>query len=194
MEYTNRKDRRFYIFEGRTKTGKPKYFASRNETSEKGTRVARLPDDYEIAEHPSTAAVTVRKTRPTQILPSEVQFVESAATELSSHASIKVVLRGDQITIYTPDRDVGAIDRFFSTAFGATDNSGMSDWARQNMSYTAMLRLTLQDEDKRLFSSERYCFRGSVDGWIPLCSSGTLKALSQELFPHLGEESFYELM
>ena len=70
----------------------------------------------------------------------------------------------------------------------------MVDWARQNMSYTAMLRLTLVDEDNRLFASERYCFSGGIDDWIPLSYQGPLEELAQELFPTLGDESFYELM
>ena len=52
MEYTNRKGDRYFVFEGRTKTGKPKYFASRKETSDKGKRLDEVPESYEIAEAP----------------------------------------------------------------------------------------------------------------------------------------------
>lgn len=101
--------------------------------------------------------------------------------------------RGDQLTIHTPDRNVGAIDSTFSSIFGGA-GAGMADWARQNMSYTAMLRLTLADENNRTFESERYCFRGGIDDWIRLSHRGKLAELAQELFPHLSQESFYELM
>lgn len=36
MEYVNRKGDRFHIFQGKTKAGKPKYFASKRQISEKG--------------------------------------------------------------------------------------------------------------------------------------------------------------
>jgi hypothetical protein len=34
--------------------------------------------------------------------------------------------------------------------------------------YTAMLRFSLDDKEKRQFIAERYCFRGSIDDWIYL--------------------------
>jgi hypothetical protein len=43
MEYTNRKGHRYFVFEGKTKTGKPKYFASRRATSDKAVRLDKLP-------------------------------------------------------------------------------------------------------------------------------------------------------
>lgn len=193
MQYTNRKGDQYFIFEGRTKTGKPKYFASRKETSDKGKRLDALPGNYEIAEHPRNATVSIRKTKPTRILDAELEFVRQSAVELSGYEEVKVDRQGDQLTIYTPDRNVGEIDSIFSSVFGGA-GAGMADWAWQNMSYTAMLRLTLADEDNRIFESERYCFRGGIDDWIWLSHSGHLAELAQELFPHLSQESFYELM
>ena len=194
MEYTNRKGHQYYVFEGRTKTGKPKYFASRKESSDKGTRLTKLPADYEIGEHPSTAAVSVRKAKPTRILDGELEFVQKSATELSGLESVKVDRRGDQLTVYTPDRNAGQIDAMFSSVFGGA-SAGVGDYVRENMSYTAMLRLTLVDEDNRIFEPERYCFSGGIDDWIPLCevAPSPLEELAKALFPHLGQESFFEL-
>jgi len=159
MEYTNRKGDRYFIFEGRTKTGKPKYFASRKEASDKAKRINEVPDNYEIAEHPSSATVSIRKSKPSRILDAELVFVRNSATELSGFESVQVERRGDQLTIYTPDRDFGAIDSIFSSVFGVP-NAGVADRARENMTYTAML---LVDEDNRVYESERYCFKGGID-------------------------------
>jgi hypothetical protein len=60
-----------------------------------------------------------------------------------------------------------------------------------------VLRFTLVDEDDRTFHAQRWCFRGSVDDWIGLWSSGgdgPLTDLVKRFCPHVGRESFYELM
>jgi hypothetical protein len=195
MEYINRKGHRYFVFEGKTKTGKPKYFASRRTTSDKAVRVDKLPSGFEIAEHPSTAAVSVRRAKPTRILPHEATLVEQLAAEASIYSSIKTDVRGDQIIIYTPDRDPGHVDKMLSSLLGdSIDSRGMAEWTATNTHYTAVLRLTLQDEKDRIYTAERYCFRGSIDGWIPLANQGTLETLSEELFSHLGQDSFYDLM
>ena len=161
MEYTNRKGHRYFVFEGKTKTGKPKYFASRKTTSDKAVRVDKLPTDFEIAEHPSTAAVTVRRCKPTRILPAEATLAERLAVELSIYSSIKTDVRGDQIVIYTPDRDPAHVGEMLSSLLGDSIGSpGMAEWTAMNTRYTAVLRLTLQDENDRLYTAERYCFRG----------------------------------
>ena len=59
------------------------------------------------------------------------------------------------------------------------------------------MRFTLIDEDERTFRCQRWCFRGSIDGWIDLWmsgGSGPLADLVERYLPHIGKESFYELM
>ena len=59
LEYVNRRGDRYYILQGVTKTGKPKYYCSRKP---KGVPVEELPDDFEVYENPGTKMVSVRKT------------------------------------------------------------------------------------------------------------------------------------
>jgi hypothetical protein len=60
--------------------------------------------------------------------------------------------------------------------------------------YQAVMRFVLVDRDKRLFSAERYCFRGSVDDWIPISmDDAPLAALLNKFIKHLGKETFFEL-
>jgi hypothetical protein len=72
----------------------------------------------------------------------------------------------------------------------------MQEWIDQNAYFTAVLRFVLMDEKKRLFEAERYCFRGSREDWMPLSGGGPapLKDLVDQYVPHLGEDSFFELM
>ena len=57
------------------------------------------------------------------------------------------------------------------------------------------LKFTLYDDDKRLFETSRWCYRGSIDDWLPLfCDPKPLSELAKNYCPHIGEESFFELM
>lgn len=62
--------------------------------------------------------------------------------------------------------------------------------------YLPMLRFILVDEDEkeRFFGVERYCFRGSIDDWIPLGGTCDLEELAKKYCRHLGRMSFYELI
>jgi hypothetical protein len=57
------------------------------------------------------------------------------------------------------------------------------------------LKFRLCDDDKRLFSASRWCYRGSIDDWFPLFGdSKPLSKLANNYCRHIGEESFFELM
>ena len=54
--------------------------------------------------------------------------------------------------------------------------------------YQKVLRFTLLDEDRRRFAAERWCFLGSIDGWIHLSGDGELATLVERYAPHIGKE------
>jgi hypothetical protein len=56
-----------------------------------------------------------------------------------------------------------------------------------------VMRFTLADEDERAFRVQRWCFRGSIDLWMS-GSEGKLSDLVKTFCPHIGRESFFELM
>jgi hypothetical protein len=63
--------------------------------------------------------------------------------------------------------------------------------------YEKILRFTLDDKEERTFRIQRWCFMGSIDDWIDLWESGgigKLPDLVREFCPHIGQDSFYELM
>jgi hypothetical protein len=191
-EYVNRKGDRYYLFQGKTKTGKPKYFASKRATSEKGVLVDRLPEDREIFENPSNATVTVRRRKPSQVLPSERDLVDRLVVDLSAYSCVQTIIDGDLIVVYTPDTDPAAADRL-QQLFGSA-LLGTSDWTARNTRYSAELRFTLAEVDQRTFFAERFCYLGSIDDWIPLGGPAPLESLAKKLLPHLGRDSFYDLI
>ena len=58
----------------------------------------------------------------------------------------------------------------------------------------AVLRFTLEDKEARLFVTDRYCFRGSTDDWIPIGGPGALAHQVEKFVKHLGRDSFYGLV
>ena len=60
ITYTNAKEKMYYLHQGTTKTGKPKYYFS---TKPEGTLAASIPDGFEIYENPN-AQVFLRRIPP----------------------------------------------------------------------------------------------------------------------------------
>ena len=51
------------------------------------------------------------------------------------------------------------------------------------------------DPAERLFAAERWCFRGSIDDWIPMIGrAAPLPDMVRTYVQHLGKDSFYDLM
>ena len=192
MEHTNRKGDRYFVFEGKTKTGKPKYFVSRKPTSDGGNQIESLPEAFELFEDPSSHVVTVRRRKPTRIKQFEADLVRDLAIRLSSHSAVQALIDGDYIVLYAPDEDSLQLAKDFESMFGSFTSAAKSIVSRGR--YTAVMRFKLVDEDQRLYQISRYCFRSSIDGWLSLPSrSAPLETLARKYFPHLGEDSFYEL-
>jgi len=73
VTYTNRKEHIYHLCQGRTKTGKPRYYFARQPT---GQPVEEIPVGWEISESVN-GVVSLVKKRPAQILPEELAAVEA---------------------------------------------------------------------------------------------------------------------
>jgi hypothetical protein len=58
FQYTNRKDQIYYLYQGITKTGKPKYFFS---TKNKSGQLEGIPDGFEVYENPNAQVFLIKK-------------------------------------------------------------------------------------------------------------------------------------
>jgi hypothetical protein len=188
LEYVNRRGNRYYVLQGKTKSGKPKYFCAKTPGE---NPVEHLPAEFEIREDPTTAIVTVRRVRPSAILPIERDLLTRLMTELSNEQHAIVDVQGDALIVYTPNIDAGAASRMLGTATNQRENQ---DRLIVNSQYTAMLRFRLTDREERLYALDRWCFSGSIDDWIFVAGGKQLDALAAEYLPHLGQDTFYEMM
>ncbi|PSB30761.1 hypothetical protein [Stenomitos frigidus] len=189
VEYTNRRGRKHYLHEGKTKTGKPKYFFS---MKAEGTLLNAIPDGYEIYEHPS-AQVFLRKIPPQIITPEEVAIVQDG---IKKHAKLDyfiVDVKDNQIVVYLCDQNVDALMEI-ALPVSSAEAARMRAALVESLSYSPMMQFVLESTQTRAFVVERWCFRGSVDDWIALDRSTDLNALVKQYGQHLGKESFYDLM
>jgi hypothetical protein len=194
ISHTNREGKTYHLQHGTDKRGKARYWFGQKIT---GEIVRELPAGHEIYEKPVSAQVFLRPIEASVILPAEVELVRRAVTAQLGEGMAIVDLEGKyrrEIVVYTTDLDVdervSALDSMFPGAGGDTLRNLMF----RNRSFHQILRFTLTDAEARRFQAERWCFLGSIDTWFPLKFGEPLKKLMARYVPHLGRESFYDLM
>jgi len=199
VQYTNRTGKIYYLREGKTKTGKPRYFFSAQQKGI-GEAVEEIPETFEIYEHPENAQVFLRKKRLQLITDIEKHLIEQYIKKKKSSKRYRVDYKDELITIYESDSEPDTLKSVFGDLIGNMSlRSGINKEGALNTLvsisdhyYTAMLRFRLIDKEKRKFMAERFCFRGSIDDWIDLEDPGTLKKLCKKYFSLLGTDKFFD--
>jgi hypothetical protein len=182
VTHVNRKRDTYYLHGGKTKAGNPRYWFSR---STEGDLVESLPEGYETYENPD-AQVFLRKIVLQLVTPAEIAVVEGGLRRHAPGQNCLVDVQGEHIVVYHAERVRLDLEGF-----------GFGDLSPSWRNYMKVLRFTLVEEQDRTFRVQRWCFRGSIDGWIDLWASkseGKLPDLVKKFCRHIGQESFYELM
>ena len=197
LQHENRMGDVYYLQEGRTRNGKPRYFTGRKLT---GTPLAAMPEGHEFYERPETAQVVVRKISESAITEFERKQAEDIVRRASGLTHFIVAIEGNALVVYTPAASREETDRLIEVlggpAFGM--GSARADAFRERhmrrSQYMKMLRFELANPDRREYRAERWCFRGSIDNWIMLPGHGALAKVVEQYARHLDRESFFELM
>jgi hypothetical protein len=187
---TNRRRQLYYLHGGLAKAGRPRYWFSMKAD---GDPVDAIPEGFEIYENPN-AQVFLRKIRPQVVTPEEVAVVRDGLKKrFAPDQNCLVDLRDEHIVVHHSERDFRG-EEIVERIFGFRPREPLISCA----TYTAVMRFTLVDAEARTFRAQRWCFRGSVDRWIDLAMSkgdrGALADLVKRFAPHIGQESFFELM
>jgi len=190
ITHTNAKGQTFTLYQGTTKTGKPKYyFAMQSEA----TLAKAIPAGYEIYENPN-AQVFLRRISPKIITDEECQVVEEGMRTYAEVKDYKVDVRGSALLIYTADQDMETLAAIVCNPHASREeNTRRMTLLRQGIHYSPMLVFQLIDAQRRTFQTQRYCFLGSVDDWIEIGKPGKLTRLVKRYVKHLGQESYVEL-
>ena len=185
VQHTNRRGQMFYLHQGMTKTGKPKYFFSLNSHGELAHTV---PQGFEIYENPN-CQVFLRRKQPKLITEEELAVVEEGLNRYSRQERCRVDVRQAIITVFTPDQNLAELEKTMGFLPGPKA-VGMLD---RFTSYSPVLQFVLTNKEQRTFITRRYCFLGSVDDWIEIGRPQRLATLVKNYVRHLGQDSFYEL-
>lgn len=187
ITHVNRKGDTYYLHSGVTKTGKPRYHFSRDAG---GELVEALPDGYEVYENPN-GLVFLRRSGPRHISQAEEDCVRDGVRRLARVRHFAVEVKQKTIVVHLPGQDADSLERFFQSDFGARARDVNIE---RFLSYSPMMRFVLLDAKERTFIAERWCFRGAIDDWICLSPPRPLPELVREFCPHLGKDSFFELL
>ena len=196
--YQNRRGDTYFAHVKQTKTGALTYYAAKTRDAAKA---AVLPTEFEFYENPTTAVSIRRK------LVSDVTDVEHKAVSLAVDALCTVALDTVKLDRTKSSLVVWLAGEPFTErdeADGMAPNKAafpmrFASARLRQMQFMAVLRFTpvspreTKAQATRQFFAERYCWRGSVDDWLPI-GSGSLNQLLGNFIPHLGKDSFYELI
>src|SRR6266446_243489 len=181
ITYTNAKGKTYYLHQGTTKTGKPKYYFSMERA---GPLADTIPEGFEIYENPN-AQVFLRRRPPKLITDEERQVVEDGMRKYAGVQDYKIDVKGSAILVYTADQDIETLADVFKDMYpNPSANTQLRTLLRQGIHYSPMLQFILDDEKRRTFTVQRYCFVGSIDDWIDV-GHGPLTTLVKRYGKHL---------
>lgn len=193
VQHTNRKGQVYYLHEGKTKTGKPKYYFSMKTDSK---LLQAIPHGYEVYEN-ANGQVFLIKEQPKAITDDERLLIEKHLGRIEGDKSYRLDVRGVVIIVHESNENTKRLRSLFEELSiyrsRQTTEDELFDLLERSTTYSPVMRFTLEDEENRLFSVQRYCFRGSLDDWIEIGGAQHLEAIVEKFIPHLGRESFFEL-
>ena len=185
VTYTNRKRRTYYLCQGTTRTGKPRYYFTQKPKSKV---VERIPEGYRISESVN-GRVSLVKDRPMQILPEEVSAVEAALHSHSKAQDYRVNVKHDRIEVYefvgrSAEDLIAALAR---QGLGSSELAGQirAEWEEYGQ-FTPVLRFILADKARRTFRVERASYLN--DGWDGVFQVGLVDKLASRWIPRLGTD------
>jgi len=187
LTHTNRKGDTYYLHQ--SLKAKRRFFFSKNKD---GKLVEKLPVGYEIYENPN-GLVYLRKARPKIFSDEEIATVERGMREYTDLEFYKIDVKGNTIIILLPLQDVYAIREAVCLSNTKAPEE-ITQILHNIITFAPEMQLVLTDNEKRLFSLKRYCYRGPTGPWMTLASSSNLKSLVKKYFKHLKKESLFDLL
>jgi hypothetical protein len=188
LQHTNRRGKIFYINQGVTTTGKPKYYFSSNS---EGNLINEVPEGFEVYENPN-AQVFLRKIQPKIITDEEVAVVDNGMKKFTQLKYYLIDVKKNTIILFLSNQNPVNLSEIFQS-YHKFDAIDIPSVLPKYLDYSPLMQFVLIDENKRIFNPQRYCFRGSVDDWIDIGESGKLPELVKTYLKHLEQDSFYDL-
>ena len=189
----NRRGDTYYLQEGKTPTGKPRYYAGKELT---GTPLAALPQGHEFYERPDSAQVIVRKMQSSPITELERQQAERTVARATGIEQCVVAIEGSALVVYAPVEVRREADKILKVLGEKLSGFGIeaarADAFRErhmlDARYSKLLRFELIDAASRTYRAERWGYQGWTE-WTRMPGDGPLAQLIESHSKHLGENS-----
>ena len=186
--YENRMGVTYYLHEGRTKTGKPRYFFAK--TVGQGG-LGAVPKDFEVSESINGVVSVRRKTAGAPSVPDDDVKVVAAAVDRQPHLQGYVVRAVDNaVVIFEPHPRPSEL-RDFAQRFGASPHA--SSFVAERMKKAQYAPIMKFEQDGAGYVVLRMTFRGK-GGWSLPLGAGKLRGLAVKFVPSIGTEAFFDLM
>lgn len=195
ISHTNRKGQTFFLCQGITRTGKPRYFFSKTVRPD---ALEQIPAGYQIEESVN-GVVSLVKDRKQLILPEEIKLIEAALRRHPKGNNYRVSAKGKQITVY---ERLGSDAEHMAEIFGKTLTmysrqellEGMQAMLDKNAQYSPMLHFNLVNAADRTFCAERVTYVSSLPEWVNICDCGPLQSLVDQIIPLLDTDEYFALL
>jgi hypothetical protein len=156
-----------------------------------GALAESIPAGFEIYENPN-AQVFLRHIPPKIITDEERQVVEEGIRKYAGVQDCKIDVKGNAIMVYTPNQSVEEFAQLLKGLNPFVSETQVREFFARSVQYSPILQFVLDDEKRRTFTAQRYCFMGAIDDWIDI-GHGSLPTLVKRYVTHLGQESYFEL-
>jgi hypothetical protein len=191
LAYTNRLGRTYYLHQGTTKTGKPRYFVAR---SIRAKALFEMPTGFEFTES-INGVVSVRRIAEseTTIPESDVELVRSALLQHEHLERHQVHCISDEIVIYEP-REVYS-DSFLSETFGLISTQAkrrIADFRQRSVKYDPVMKFVPALSTGEVYAAFRMSYRGE-GGWHQF-AIGDLEKLAGNYVWRIGTDELFEIM
>lgn len=206
FSYTNKHGQTYYLHAARGAYGRATHVMRMHVEG----AMAELPEELEIRENVH-GQVSVRRKRKRQFTKLEEQLLHSAMERFRPFA-YELDVDGGAATVYASAEDrkcfLESLDAEFANGFAdalakalakrySPELVEMFRVRRQGRiakrpRYYPLLRFVIADDGERLFAVERVCFSGEAS-WVRL-ERLPLPAALMKYLPHLGRDSFFDLI
>jgi hypothetical protein len=188
VTHTNRMGDTYYLHEGKTKTGKPRYFFAK--TIRKGA-LQKLPDGFEVSES-INGVVSVRRKGSGEpgVAAADLELVRGALRRQHHLDDYEVRAVGSAIVIFEPHPRREEVRRYaMQTGFGRVDASFVAERMKR-VQYSPVMKFQQRPEGYALF---RMTYRGE-GGWSWPLAFGKLSELAKKFVRHVGTDELFELL
>jgi hypothetical protein len=187
LTYTNRKGTLHYFREVTGKRG-TQIVCSQKESAED---LSAIPQTHEIVESPNGQVFCCKKAK-SDIAAEEMAYAKAVCPSMvASHIRIIVETKKKCLVIHSANTtDFSELAKFARSWYA--NPAGIEAVTERHLQYEPVLKLELSDKETRTFAAFRMCWVGE-GGWMFL-EERPLAPLLEKYVPHIGKESFYELL